>query len=218
MRGITAILGDAKIASRVDAAWDRLSEDYDKAYASMPVKFMQRTELSFHDHVKLLGYLCTELGALEGDVVEIGVWKGKSLALMHRLVQSPTAVIGIDPCELPGQAQELGYFHETLFPDGYIVRNYSQGAIEQVLELSGAFKLLHIDGGHRSFNVWLDFLVYERFVVPGGCIVFDDYTDATYSPEVGPTVDKMHSLGIFDDYHVVGSVPGFENSYLLVKK
>ena len=45
---------------------------------------MERTELSFHPYVKLLGYLCLEIDRLPGDIVEIGVWKGKSLAFVRR--------------------------------------------------------------------------------------------------------------------------------------
>jgi SAM-dependent methyltransferase len=218
MKQITTLLSDPNVNMRIDGVWNQLSEDFEQVYASMPVKFMQRAELSFHSYVKLLGFLCIELAPLEADIVEIGVWKGKSLALMQRLVQPPTKVIGIDPCDLQGQADELGYFHLALFPDSFLVRKYSEIAIEETLGLSDAFKLLHIDGGHASFNVWLDFLVYERFVVPGGCIVFDDYMDSAYSPEVGPTIDRMRRMGIFKDYHVIGSVPNYENSYLLLKK
>lgn len=64
----------------------------------------------------------------------------------------------------------------------------------------------------------LDFLIYEHFVVPGMYVVFDDYTDANYSPEVGPTIDRMRRLGVFDSYQVFGSVPGYENAFLLQKK
>lgn len=218
MERIQALLSNSKICARVDSVWTKLTEDFERAYSTMPVKFMERTELSFHSFVKLLGFLCIELAPLDGDVVEIGVWKGKSLALMQRLVQTPTKVIGIDPCELPGQLEELAYFHRALFPEGLLIRGYSQIAIESTLELSRRFKLLHIDGGHLAFNVWMDFLIYEHFVVPGGYVVFDDYMDAEYSPEVGPTVDKMERLGVFDKYHVIGSVADFENSFLLLKK
>jgi hypothetical protein len=64
----------------------------------------------------------------------------------------------------------------------------------------------------------MDFLMYERLVVPGGYVVFDDYMDHEYCPEVGPTIDKMREMGIFDQYHDIGSVPSYENSYLLIKR
>jgi hypothetical protein len=72
----------------------------------MPIKYIERTELSFHPYVKLLGYLCLDVQALSGDVVEIDVWKGKSLAFMKRFAGDDTKFIGIDPFELRGQEQE----------------------------------------------------------------------------------------------------------------
>jgi len=218
MERITTLLSGRENRARVDRVWNELTRDFEQTYASMPVKFMQRTELSFHDMVKLLGYLCIDLAPLAGDIVEIGVWKGKSLALMQRLAQPTTKLIGIDPCELQGQFEELGFFHRALFYDCHLIRAYSQLAIEKTLEISRRFKLLHIDGGHLGFNVWMDFLIYEHFVVPGGYVVFDDYTDKNYSPEVGPTVDRMRAFGVFERYDVIGSVPGFENSYLLRRR
>lgn len=137
---------------------------------------------------------------------------------MRGLSQPPAKVIGIDPCVLEGQRSEIEYFQQAIFPASFLVAGYSQNVVEKVLQLSKTFKLLHIDGGHASENVWMDFLMYERFVVPGGYIVFDDYTDFEFSPEVGPTVDRMRELGIFNNYDDLGSVPTYENSYVLRKK
>jgi cephalosporin hydroxylase len=217
MDRIRTLILDQQLTSQVERVWNQLSQDFEAAYTAMNVKYMDRTELSFHPHVKLLGFLCLEVATLPGDIVEIGVWKGKSLALMQRLTQSPTKVIGIDPCELKGQQNELRYFHQTVFPESQIIEGYSQLSIEKVLDISKQFKLLHIDGGHSSENVWMDFLIYERFVIPGGYIVFDDYVDPDYSPAVGRTVDKMRHLGVFKNYYEVGQVLGYESSFVLHK-
>jgi hypothetical protein len=217
MERIKALLRNPSLTSRVNNEWNRLSEEFEAAYSAMPIKYMERKELSFHTFVKLLGFLCIDLASLYGDIVEIGVWKGKSLAFMQRLTQGPTKVIGIDPCELGGQQNELAYFHRAVFPECSLIVGYSQLSIEKVLRLSRRFKLLHIDGGHASQNVWMDFLMYERFVIPGGYIVFDDYTDSEYSPEVGPTIDRMRDMGIFKNYYNIGSLPNYENSYVLLK-
>jgi hypothetical protein len=151
-------------------------------------------------------------------VLEIGVWKGKSLALMERLSPSSAMIIGIDPCEIEGQSEELAYFHRLIFPRSKIIKEYSERAVEKTLHKSKSFKILHVDGGHSSHNVWDDFLLYERFVLPGGFIVFDDYIDPDFSPEVGPAIDRMNELGLFDSYHVVGSPPGYGSSFVLKKK
>ena len=218
MKNVSELLLDSALSTRVDRAWEQVTQTFDDTYAAMPTKFMSRPELSFHIFVKLLGYLCLEITDLQGDVVEIGVWKGKSLAFMRSLVDETTRVIGVDPCELEGQSAELDYFHQALFPDCIIVKRYSQFAIGNVLEISQKLKLLHIDGSHASDLVRSDFLLYEKFIIPGGYIVFDDYNDHEYSPEVRPTVDRMRELGLFRDYDDIGQVAGYENSYLLKKK
>jgi len=149
MERIKTLLSNPYLTSRIDSEWNQLSEKFEAAYSSMPIKYMERKELSFHPFVKLLGFLCIDLASLNGDIVEIGVWKGKSLAFMQRLIQAPTKVIGIDPCELEGQKSELAYFHQAIFPESTLLIGYSQLAIEKALQLSKQFKLLHIDGGRE---------------------------------------------------------------------
>ncbi len=209
------LLQNASFVGRVEDTWAALAEEFDAAYAAMSVKFMERTELTFHPYVKLLGFLALELGDVGGDMVEIGVWKGRSLALMQRLSGGRCKVIGIDPCAMPGQKDELRHFHRSVFPDAHLVTEYSERAVASVVRHTREIKLLHIDGGHAAFNVWADFLLYERFVRSGGYVVFDDYADAVHSPEVRVAVDEMRAMGIFDAFDVIGRVSGFDNSYLL---
>jgi hypothetical protein len=211
------LLKDPAAIAKVEETWKEVSERFEWADRRMPERFMERTELSFHPFVKLLGFVCLDLKDTPGDVLEIGVWKGKSLTLMRRLTPSPAKVIGIDPCELPGQDEEIDYFWRDVFPDCRIVKRYSEEALPDTLKLSHAFKLLHIDGGYTRKHIWTDFLFYERFVVPGGYIVFDDYADHEYSPEVGPAVDALREAGLFEGYRIIGQPPGYELSYVLQK-
>lgn len=209
---VDQILSSRDYQAKTDSLWDRLTQDFQSAHTAMPTKFMAREELSFHSHVKILGPLCLAARNLPGDILEIGLWKGKSLALMERLSPPPSKLIGIDPCAIDGQSEELDYFHRKLFPQATIIKQYSETAIGEVLKYSTRFKIIHIDGGHSSTNVLTDFLIYEHFVVPGGFIIFDDYADHEYSPEVKLAVDSLSELRLFDRYDVVGAV---QNSYIL---
>jgi cephalosporin hydroxylase len=217
MTQLANILNDAQINLRVNKTWDRITADFETAYKQIPRSYMKRTELSFHHYVRLLGYLCFETEKLPGDIIEIGVWKGKSLAFMQALTSAPARVIGIDPCALSGQREELEYFHRRLFPSCSIIKKASELAIQEVTHLSQNFKILHIDGGHLAENVFMDFLIYERFIVPGGYVVFDDYADHVYSPEVGPAVDDLRQKNLFKNYDIIGQLPNYESSFVLRK-
>lgn len=181
---------------------------------------MPRRELSFHDHVKCLGYLCwlLEHNNVAGDIIEIGVWKGKSTSFMNEICQHKRRIISIDPMELPNQENELRFYHQRVFPEVNLIRGYSELSIERVQALNPRTVLLHIDGGHEGRHVLLDFLLYSPTIVSGGFIVFDDYRDHQYSPQVGPAVDLLRAGGYFKGFDVIGSLPGFENSYLLQKQ
>lgn len=95
MNRVGTLISDPQLTAQVETVWNQLSREFEAAYSSMRVKYMDRSELSFHPYVKLLGFLCLDVTPILGDIVEIGVWKGKSLALMQRLTRSPTKVIGI---------------------------------------------------------------------------------------------------------------------------
>ena len=212
---LAKLLNNQYARAHIDQTWSSVSRDFALADQSMNMRHMERRELSFHEFVKLLGFVCLETKRVAGDIVEIGVWKGKSLAFMSRLADPGTKLIGIDPCALQGQSAELDYFHQAVFPNCTLIKRYSEAAVEDVSRITRAIKLLHIDGGHQSENVWADFLLYERFVVPGGYVVFDDYADVAYSPEVGPAVDRLRNGGFFHGFEIIGQPPGFEHSFVL---
>lgn len=218
---LKVFLQDPELTRTLDEVWDRVSDSFISAQAELPPELaMARKELSFHSHIKCLGYLCWLLSNAnaEGDIIEIGVWKGKSTSFMNEVCQRKRRIISIDPMELPKQELELGFYHQKLFPEVHLIRGYSELSVERVKALAPATALLHIDGGHQGRHVLLDFLLYSPTVIQGGFIVFDDYRDHQYSPEVGPAVDLLRAGGYFAAFDVIGSIPGFENSYLLQKK
>lgn len=196
--------------------WEFIGQHFEQAQASLPPELaMERRELSFHDQVRLLGYLSLLIAELPGDVVEIGVWKGKSLMLMNEVCNHERRIIGIDPFELPNQFEEFSYYKDLMLANALVIRGFSELSAERFYNLAPSVALLHIDGGHSRRNVVLDFLLYAPSVVSGGFIVLDDYRDFKHSPEVGPTVDLLRATGFFEGFNVLGSVHGFENSYVL---
>lgn len=202
-------------AAKVDEVWNQLTAEYESVYKSITSPSMERSELSFHEQVKLLGYLCIDTYQTPGDILEIGVWKGKSLSLMGRLCQRGTKVVGVDPCEVNGQRDELGVFINAILPEATVIVNYSERAVRQVAAISKSYKIIHIDGGHLAYHVWADFILYSSFLARGGYLVFDDYADEKSSPEVKIAVDELYRAGFFDNFQVLGPITGFLNSFVL---
>jgi hypothetical protein len=202
----------------VETAWLEANNLFNLSNNKRRKSRMKRKELSFHDDIKALGYLLRQCNELQGAILEIGIWKGRSLLFLNLLNTSGCPVIGLDPCEVKGQESELDYFHGELFPDSLIIKSHSENAFSKVLAISTKLKFIHIDGGHSANNVFTDFLLYSPLVCSGGVVVFDDYNDSEYSPEVGPAVDKLESLGLFSEFHLIGTIDEFPNSFILKKK
>ncbi|MEK2608755.1 class I SAM-dependent methyltransferase [Pseudomonas shirazensis] len=216
LQELNSFIDNPDLRGSISQVWELIGQHYEQARESLPAdQAMLRREMSFHDHVRLLGYLALLLDDVPGDVVEIGVWKGKSLVLMNEVCNRERRIIGIDPFELPNQFAEFSHYQSLLLPQAHILRGYSEMCTERFRALSPSVALLHIDGGHAGRNVLLDFLLYAPSVVAGGFVVFDDYGDHDYSPEVGPAVDLLRVGGYFKGFQVLGVVAGFENSYVL---
>jgi hypothetical protein len=216
---LAKILG-SEIEELVRAELEKITLEFNSLAVSIPPQVqMGRRELYFHDQIRLLGQIALAEGShVTGDFLEIGVWKGRTLALLQRLLPAERKLFGIDPLELPNQVNEIAHYRESLFSNAILIRDYSEHASAKLRALTDAIFLLHIDGGHRAENVFLDFLIYSKFVVPGGYVVFDDYNDSVFSPDVGPAVDALRALNFFNGFDIFGPVGIFSNSYILRKK
>jgi cephalosporin hydroxylase len=101
-------------------------------------------------------------------------------------------------------------------------------SIVEVVKRSISIDLFYIDGDHSYQGCMNDFLNYSDLVVSGGYIVFDDYHDVEYSPQVKHAVDYIVSELLFNQYDVIGSFRNslgakpsemiFNNEFILRKK
>lgn len=127
LQELNQFIANPGLQQSIEQVWSLIGDHFQQAQASLPAEHaMQRTELSFHDHVRLLGYLALLLEHVPGDLVEIGVWKGKSLVLMNEVCQRERRVIGIDPFELPNQLNEFNHYKARLLPNAHVLQGYSE--------------------------------------------------------------------------------------------
>ena len=213
---LNEFISNAINVQSVDESWENLSLAYIEHYDLYTGQKMARQELSFHNQIKLIAYLLLFMkDKLRGDNLEIGVWKGKSLALTE-LFSDSGITYGVDYCAFEGQFEEISYFQKRFFPHSKIINKFSELATAEVYQSTNGLKLLHIDGGHERDNVWADFIIYSQLVIPGGFVVFDDYVDPL-SPSVGPAVDELNARGFFREYEIVGVLESFPSSFVLRK-
>jgi cephalosporin hydroxylase len=78
--------------------------------------------------------------------------------------------------------------------------------VNKLKELINEIDILFIDGDHSYQGVINDFLLYEELVKKGGYIVFDDYNDSQYSPEVKIAVNDIIPT-IIEKYNIIGTLP-----------
>jgi len=205
----------AENRNEIEKHWENLSLELDVLARELKVR-MARQEMSFHSDIKLLGFLSKILSEIEGDILEIGVWKGKSLFFMEKFSKLGN-IIGIDPCEFENQSEEIQFYRESMKSKTVLIQNYSELALPQLLNISTKLKMLHIDGGHLEKNIIWDFMLYAPLLISGGYLIFDDYMDNQFSPEVKPTVDLLKKHGYFRDFQIIGIIHEYPNSFVLQK-
>lgn len=187
----------------------------------------------FHEWTHILYGIRTLLGTELKTYMEIGSYIGSSASLIARNPY-PTNIICIDPCNLPpshyGGTINQG---ETLIKNINsnnihnrnikLYKNYSTdlNLLQTLKKYNTKVDILFIDGAHDYNGVINDWKNYNDFVNSGGYIIFDDYNDQKYSPEVKSAVDEIMKNIDTSKYEIIGSPKntlddtsvGYNNTY-----
>jgi predicted O-methyltransferase YrrM len=173
---------------------------------------------TFHHHYHILYDIADSIKKKEINYVEIGCYAGGSACLM--LQRKETNVISIDIGEPISEEVVLNNIkkhniHKNNF--SYIKGN------SQILETKERLKsimneykyqeidILFIDGDHSFNSIHNDFNLYEDLVSIDGYIVFDDYNDSQYSPDVNGAVNNIVSN--LKNYEVIGTIENSLGAY-----
>jgi predicted O-methyltransferase YrrM len=146
-----------------------------------------------------------------GPLLEIGVYYGKSAALLAGHSSAVEDLFLVDPSEPAESACKL---LRSIKPEGvHLVKNESED--RAVWNLVGthsrAFRWIHIDGDHKGKTVYNDLLLANELLSPSGIICVDDFMNPRY-PQLTYTVctfvELFHSqLQMF--------LCGFNKAYLV---
>lgn len=162
---------------------------------------------TFHHHFHVLYDIAK---TYEGTInyVEIGCYAGASACLMAQRPNTNIYSIDLGTPISPSHAQ-ANVLRHNIHGNKF---EYIQGSSHDIRivdrirkSIPEGIDILFIDGGHSFADATQDFEMYSGMVKNGGYIVFDDYQDFQFSPEVRPAVDRIvECMG--DRYEVIGSI------------
>lgn len=164
---------------------------------------------SFHNHYHILYDICDSFEHNNITYLEIGAFAGGSASL----VASNDKVSNVYSIDLGTPInKEIPINNVNNFKNKNCEYTYFQGSsfdndlITMVKNTINEVDILFIDGDHSHNGVLNDFKNYSSMVKNGGYIVFDDYMDNIYSPEVKGAVDYIVSNLLDNNYEIIGSL------------
>lgn len=164
---------------------------------------------SFHNHYHIIYDICTSIEHENITYLEIGTFAGGSASLIssHPKVKK---VISIDlgyPIDKSIPIENVSKFKHNECEYFYIQGDSTnQETISKLKSISTKIDILLIDGNHNYDWVINDFNNYCDFVKKGGYIIFDDYKDEKYSPEVRIAVDELINTLDETKFQIIGSL------------
>ncbi len=174
---------------------------------------------TMHHHYHILYDIRTLLGPTKKIYTEIGTFNGgsASLILQHFF---ETDIYCIDPLHLNNRnsLQIVENNIQKFNKNNYKTKIYQQFSTDKTLinELDkNNFKtdILFIDGDHSYTGVKFDFENYNKYVNPGGYIIFDDYNDSINSPDVKKYVNELIQTLDKSKYIIIGCLENIQNAY-----
>lgn len=167
------------------------------------------------------GYLLYELAkeVKDGCIVEIGSYRGRSSVALGRgsIDGNQVPVFAIEPHEsfmgmIGGQfgPQDRGAYYQAMIESSCfeVVRLINLSSEQVAPNWSEKISLLWIDGDHSYKGVKRDYECWEKHLLPGAIVVFDDSLDAQLGPK--RLIDELMSEGRLKKIQVVGKVSQFK--------
>ena len=168
--------------------------------------------------------------SVKGDVLEIGSWQGRSTSFLAQSIKisSNGKVYAVDHFKgNPGKEKFYKVNNDDLSDlKSNFLENMTKSGVQEYVELLDMsnvdaekiisekkvdIRLLFIDGCHEYDGVKKDFELFERYVVRGGLIIFDDYSSSF--PGVVKFVDEiLNTYGRIDYYY------SYSNTFVLKLK
>lgn len=197
-----------------------LTDEIKQSNSNQIAQTISRTMVgnTFHHHFHILYDIRTLMGPSKKIYTEIGTFHGGSVCTM---LQHPfetefncidPMVVGSNQFDLLGQNLIRFNKYDRAIK---VHKAYSTNLtfLSELKSKNFRTDILFIDGDHVFDAVVSDFISYEKFVNPGGYIIFDDYLDYRSSPQVRPAVDHIVQNLCANSYEIIGTMPNYQNAY-----
>ena len=124
--------------------------------------------------------------SLPGDILEIGVWRGKSGILLCQLIDpdDEQCVLSdrFDGGDFPYVYGEdyLAALEDNLsrwveYSDSVVIEECDSTHLPpRVVHMSGSIRICHVDGSHQYERAMEDMLICADLLMPRGCMIVDD--------------------------------------------
>jgi hypothetical protein len=140
---------------------------------------------------------------ISGDLVELGVYKGKSAILLGAYLRGEQTLVACDLFGSPASEADIAPSASQFYRDRLRRQDFEEnycsffGTLPQIVEgpsstildhvLPSAARFVHIDAAHRYANVLQDIAAARTMLCRNGIVVLDDYR-AAHTPGVAAAV------------------------------
>ena len=132
---------------------------------------------------------------VEGHVGEIGVFYGRSFALLGRAARKTgDQAVGIDLFDIDGQRASV---ERTLTSEGLgetctlLAKPSEQIDPNNLVARFGRSRFFHIDGGHERHHLLADVALAEAILAKDAIVVFDDFMNPQYPDLSAAIIDTL---------------------------
>jgi predicted O-methyltransferase YrrM len=173
---------------------------------------------TFHHHYHILYDIRTLLGPEKKIYTEIGTFCGGSAMLMANH-EYESEINCIDPLHVFSDQESILNNNIVKFNKNNYTININKkfstdiNFINELKQSNFKTDILFIDGGHTYNDVINDFNNYVDFVNNNGYIIFDDYLDHEWSPDVNKAVNDIVKNIDLDKFEIIGTIPNYQNSF-----
>lgn len=136
------------------------------------------------------------LSAVSGNIMEIGVFEGRTFGLLIASLRDGERAIAVDVFgsdqrrnAFLGNIENLGLDRERM--DLWEMPSVAFAATDECAALEGRVRFLSLDGGHGYDDVLSDLKTSERVLSTDGIVAFDDFFNPWYPEVTGALFDHL---------------------------